>query len=77
MDILKRVRDAEIYCKDNLLDLVKEMVAWQENGVRADGKFSILVAMLMPPFYEQNALSVAESMIKDAAYRKIIEDSDV
>lgn len=67
----------EAYAKENLVDLVREIVSWKETGIlegTKDGSKVRTLGNILNVINLGRGLSLAENMVKDFALEQFLKD---
>lgn len=65
----EKLEEAKRFVKDNLEECCRELIEWHDTSILCDGKVREVAKLCS--FAGRDALPVAESLIKMAAYERI------
>lgn len=65
-------RQAEIFAKENVISLCRELLEWSQTSILREGRVREL-ANLVRPMAGSDALSVAESYAQHAAFEFVVQ----
>lgn len=73
MTPIEQVRkDSEAFAEQHLEDLCQEILDWSETGVLCDDLLRQLADMWRP-YEDHHSITIAESFVKAAAFRRIAQ----